>query len=85
MGIYQGFEEEGKEKIRKITKNFLNSEQKNNKVIIGDFNEITSEMDYTATQAQARRPRGRLYTLLSNHGMIDVIRHINPKAHTTLT
>ena len=35
-------------------------------------------MDYTATQAQARRPRGRLHTLLSNQGMIDVIRHINP-------
>ena len=74
LGIYQGFESEGNKLIRRLTKNFINEHTEEHNIVIGDFNEIVSEIDYSANYVQERRPKGKLHTLLERRSMTDCIR-----------
>lgn len=60
--------------IQKLVKEWANEYADEHRIVLGDFNEIVSALDYTADHIQARRPKGKLHTILERKGMTDTIR-----------
>jgi exonuclease III len=78
LGIYQGHTTTEKDTIYINVKRWLNENEGYQKITLGDFNEIASELDYSAEYVQARRPKGRLHSIMERQGMSDIVCSRNP-------
>ena len=87
LGVYQGFEELGNKVIRKVIKSFIAEANGQRCIVLGDFNEVVSEIDYTANYIQPVRRKGKLHTMLERANMVDIFRQIYPREtqHTCIS
>ena len=78
LGIYQSHNSAEKDKIHEIVEKWLEEYRQKNRIVLGDFNEIVSELDYAADYIQNKRSKGQIHHILERQGMIDIIRARNP-------